>query len=344
MRKTLLSVILMLSLATMVASGTLANLSDIEASHNNYVETGSFDIKVAKADENWNGSDFRDDQPLGAGLEPIFNISCAKICNTYCAYLLLWNSGQYEQLVDGIASLQIKLTGDTANIADTTTLRILFDIDGDNDLEEVAFTSLQSLNLSPVTLGLLPSEAIRRLQLEIHPKFGPCETIKPFELAFRVDFRLTQMGDASFSDIESSTAYLKSCVYHGCTPGFWQGGNGKKLWNAVNDPDWTAAGGQGSNPFIWTTLFNDFFTPHPNLAGLTMMDLVGTGGGSDPVQKAARDLVAAYLNAAFGTVMNYPLSTGELANLWTAAVNTGTPTFGDLHDLLNDYNNLGSPF
>lgn len=334
----------MMSLVTMVVGGTFANFSDIDTSYGNYAETGSFDIKVAKADESWSGSDFRDDQPLGAGLEPVFYIGCAEICETYAAYELLWNSGEYEQQVNALAHLQIRLTEDSADIADTTTLRVLYDTDGDDVPEERAFTTLQALNLSPVTLGLLPADGIRRLMLEIHPKFGPGETITSFEIAFNIDFWLTQSGDASFSDIESSTAYLKSCAYHGCTPGFWQGGDGSKLWNAVDDPDWTGAGGQGSNPFIHTTLFNSFFTPHPDLAGLTMMDLVGTGGGPNPVRKAARSLVAAYLNASFGIMMNYPLTPGELSSLWTAAVNTGTPTFSDLHTMLDGYNNLGSPF
>jgi hypothetical protein len=47
-----------------------------------------------------------------------------------------------------------------------------------------------------------------------------------------------------------------------------------------------------------------------------MMDLVGTGGGSDDAQKAARDVVAAYLNASFG--MNYPFTTADQC-MWADA-------------------------
>lgn len=90
----------------------------------------------------------------------------------------------------------------------------------------------------------------------------------------------------------------------GCTPGFWQGGSdggqagGKWLWDKEGngeDVDWIASGGAGLNPYIWTTLFNDFFEPYGGLDGFDMMTLVGNGGGSDDFQKAARDLVAAYL-------------------------------------------------
>lgn len=129
----------------------------------------------------------------------------------------------------------------------------------------------------------------------------------------------------------------------GCTPGFW--GNspvGTALWNAVNDPDWSAAGLLGTNPYIHTTLFNSFFTPHPNLAGLTMLDLVSTGGGPDPVRKAARSLVAAYLNAsAYGSA--YAYTTAQLSSMWANTVaNPGkdNKAFLDLHEQLDAANNF----
>lgn len=127
----------------------------------------------------------------------------------------------------------------------------------------------------------------------------------------------------------------------GCTPGFWQGGSdggqagGQWLWNDVNDPQWGLSGGEGTNPFIWTTAFNSFFTPHANLAGLTMMDLVNTGGTSDDVRKAARSLVAAYLNASWGVA--YAYTTTELHTMWNAAVVSGE--FLALHIDLDGANN-----
>lgn len=123
----------------------------------------------------------------------------------------------------------------------------------------------------------------------------------------------------------------------GCTPGFWSGGFGSQLWNTANDPDWSFYGGDGTNPFTQSTLFNSFFTAHPNLNGLTMLQIVGTGGGSDPVRKAARDVVAAYLNAAWG--LDYPFTTSEVASMWTDAVANGT--FAELHNILAPANQLG---
>jgi hypothetical protein len=127
----------------------------------------------------------------------------------------------------------------------------------------------------------------------------------------------------------------------GCTPGFWQGGNdfetagGKWLWNDLPDPEWPLSGGMGTNPYKWETQFNSFFTPYGALSSFDMMTLVGTGGGSDDFQKAARDLVAAYLNASWG--MAYAYTTAELETMWTNTVNTGD--FMTLHLLLDAANN-----
>ena len=155
-------------------------------------------------------------------------------------------------------------------------------------------------------------------------------------------------GDTFVDTIELSLDYPNGTASHiwvnvpfeGCTPGFWQGGNdfgtagGKWLWNEILDPQWVASGGAGFNPYIWTTLFNDFFAPYGGLAGFDMMDLVGTGGGPDDFQKAARMLVAAYLNSSWG--MNYPYTTAELKDMWADAVTSGD--FASLHNTLGTAN------
>jgi hypothetical protein len=124
----------------------------------------------------------------------------------------------------------------------------------------------------------------------------------------------------------------------GCTPGAWRGGNGDFRWDIASDPDWNPPGG---NPFYHDTLFNDYFAPWGSLGGKTMWDLVKQGGGPDPARKAARSLVAAYLNASHGDV-DYPLTTAELEALWNDAVAGGT--FLDLHLQLDQLNNLGCQF
>jgi hypothetical protein len=134
--------------------------------------------------------------------------------------------------------------------------------------------------------------------------------------------------------------FINTPPSEGCTPGFWQGGFGSTLWDIVDDPDWTANGGAGTNPFKHDTLFNSFFDARSELDGLRMIDIIGTGGGNNPVRKASRDVVAAYLNSAFG--LDYPFSTGQIDDFWSAAVlDGGMPAFKGLHDLLAPANQLG---
>ena len=127
----------------------------------------------------------------------------------------------------------------------------------------------------------------------------------------------------------------------GCTPGFWQGrNNGSQLWNTQPDAEWTANGGTGAPPFVHGTQFNSFFTSHAALSGMTMMDLVGSGGGKVNAQKAARSLVAAYLNTAAGLNTGYTLPV--LAARWTAAVAGGDAALLALHTELDAANNAGT--
>ena len=111
------------------------------------------------------------------------------------------------------------------------------------------------------------------------------------------------------------------------------------LWNQENDPDWTGHGGQGTNPYRHSTLFNTYFTPVSTLNGLTMFDLVGNGGGNAPARKAARDVVTAYLNASFGLV--YPYTPSQVSALWASAV--ANNSFDALHTLLTTANQGSCP-
>lgn len=123
----------------------------------------------------------------------------------------------------------------------------------------------------------------------------------------------------------------------GCTPGFWQGGAGMVLWDEIDDLQWTYG---GSNPFVHTTLFNTFFnvTTDARLNGFTMYDLVSSGGGSDWAVKAARDMVAAYLNESAFPV-DYPASSlADLVTMWYNAVSGGDATLSAFHTLVGDWN------
>ena len=147
--------------------------------------------------------------------------------------------------------------------------------------------------------------------------------------------------------------------FEGCTPGFWQGGpdkpdakaGGALLWDGDDtlpwegpflppphvDAQWTASGGQDGNPYIHITDFDGFFGGTAS-GGLAMFELVDTGGGPENWRKAARSLVAAYLNASWG--MNYPYSTDQLAGFWADAVADGSDAaFLALHTKLDAANN-----
>jgi len=128
----------------------------------------------------------------------------------------------------------------------------------------------------------------------------------------------------------------------GCTPGFWQGGAGSIQWNVVNDPDWTGA---GTNPFIHTTLFNSFFstTTDARLNGLTMFDLVSTGGTSDSARRAARDMVAAYLNETAFPASFPATSLADLTAAWYAAVSGGDAALDAFHTLVSGWNDPEDP-
>lgn len=125
---------------------------------------------------------------------------------------------------------------------------------------------------------------------------------------------------------------------NGCTPGFWQGGAGSKLWNVANDPDWT---GVSPQPYTQSTLFNSFFNngpTDPRLNGLTMLDLVGSGGTSDSARRAARDMVAAYLNESAFPGSFPATSLADLASMWYAAVTGGDAALDAFHNLVGSWN------
>jgi hypothetical protein len=137
---------------------------------------------------------------------------------------------------------------------------------------------------------------------------------------------------------ESLSHTFVNIPMQGCTPGFWQGGGdavevgGKYYWNELTDPDWA---GENSQPFYW-------YTPFCSKFGCgSYSDPIGDGDmwyfinsemhvAQDDFHKAARSLVAAYLNASWG--MNYPYDTVALENMWSTAI-TAYPNTDALHAL-----------
>jgi energy-coupling factor transporter ATP-binding protein EcfA2 len=119
------------------------------------------------------------------------------------------------------------------------------------------------------------------------------ETAAPTDYTGDLDRIETVSLTLSNPDAVISEPWVNERLGEGCTPGFWQGGNGSQLWNVSNDSDWTPS---GENPFYHETDFNDVFDPDATFDA-EMFDLVSTGGGESNERKAMRSLVAAYLNA-----------------------------------------------
>jgi len=169
---------------------------------------------------------------------------------------------------------------------------------------------------------------------------GPYSTCGDFTVDNTATVTAEDSGDTD-SDSESILVHVVGCG-GGCTPGFWQGGVGVTLWNTTPDPDWTSHGGAGTNPFKTTDKFNSFFLPTGNntVDNMTMLQIVGTGGTNVWARKAARDLIAAYLNSSFGT-LNYPYTTTTILADWATAVAGGNAGFQAFHDKYSVANQLG---
>ena len=202
---------------------------------------------------------------------------------------------------------------------------IYADINGNSTFDPTEPNDVTDANGAYLISGLTPGSYTFR---EVGQTDWTCTYPNPCEWAVTLTSRQADTGN-DFGNFKPSGA--------GCTPGFWQGGFGSQLWDTVNDPDWTAEGGVGTNPFIQTTLFNSYFTPVASLNGESMLDIVGIGGGSSPARKAARDVVAATLNASFG--IDYGYTPQEIADMWTDAVTNNT--FKALHDFLAPLNERG---
>jgi hypothetical protein len=139
-----------------------------------------------------------------------------------------------------------------------------------------------------------------------------------------------------------------------CTPGYWQGGAGSQRWNVANDPGW---GGFHAQPYTHASAFfgrtNPYTSPFsrnriptadiPN--SMTMFDIVSTGGSSNSAQRAARSVIAAYLNASSKQEgAGYPLTSAVIVSRWNTAANISNAAQRDaaldaLHLELDAHNN-----
>ncbi len=178
---------------------------------------------------------------------------------------------------------------------------------------------------------------------------GSCNFTADYTIAFDDPSPLVNVVTVHYhpdgfpNDITDDDDHSVQIPIQGCTPGFWQGGAGAPLWDQPDDEDWTGA---DTNPFVHTTLFNTFFngTTDSRLAGQTMYQIVSNDGGSaNSAEKAARDMVAAYLNeSAFPS--DFPAdSLPDLVNDWYAAVAGGDAGLDAFHVIVSGWNSPQSP-
>lgn len=232
--KIVLALITILALASATVGDTFASFCDSETSFDNYIETGSLDLLVAEACDDWEGSDYRHDLPWGTGLEPCFWVPEVEVveCQTYTSYLLLWNAG----CLDGTAYLHLKdISANPDTLPYKTDVTISYDVDGDENLELIKSGTLASLTCTYWELGPLPAEEIRRLSIELH--FFPSEP-DDLCLTFNTIFGLVQ-AEGSFSDTEECSGFFgDACSESGGTPGFWSGPGAVNLYGKDKIVGW----------------------------------------------------------------------------------------------------------
>ncbi|MFV9673589.1 MAG: hypothetical protein ACNYZH_10215, partial [Acidimicrobiia bacterium] len=122
-------------------------------------------------------------------------------------------------------------------------------------------------------------------------------------------------NDTFSTGISSWTIVFDIPCDEGLTPGFWQGGAGLPLWDEPADQLAIDVGlalfseGYGSgDPFYAGALYDDMFD---EVDGRTLLEIVGSGGGSDFENKAKRDMIAALLNSV-DVEVNYPYSVATI--------------------------------
>ena len=206
-------------------------------------------------------------------------------------------------------------------------------------------TSDDQVVFGPITLG--PGETASYSGSYIPAGGGPSED------------KVTVTGSGVLSKVAVSDTDTATCIVpnQGCTPGFWQGGNGSQLWDetctqqgigndctSTTDANWAFHCG-GGNDFFHDRLFNSFFAvPSPNKTDSFTMLEVAMNVVKSPIGKAARDVVACYLSADCNGGANglpaFPFA-GEpekCAALWQDAVD-GTISFQDVSTVLDGINN-----
>jgi hypothetical protein len=299
-KQKIIATIVILGLLLTTVERTFAGLSDTETGSENFFETGSLDLKVAKVNSFWEGASFRDDQPYGSGLEPAFNETAARPGTYYESRYLLWNSGN----INGEVYLRIRVDHDPENVASRSCLTAWYDASGDKieNASEIVNGTLAALSNAPVNLGALPAAEIRRLRLTLCPlqpndlNDPGCDPT-PFTLDFKTEFQLVQANARGFTDTEVSGSHLVGAVCErGGSDEFWRGQDALRQYGKCLIVSEFHDIVRHSNWFVDVHLTGDDEADYHTM----VVFLTDTGGGnsySEVVTRLRREYLATRLNA-----------------------------------------------
>ncbi len=236
---------------------------------------------------------------------------------------------------------------DTATVGETITYSFTINNTSSSDSPNLTLASVSDSVLGDLTGA---ANTCATLASGASCNFTVDYTIQPSDPNPLVNVVTVHYNPVGFpNDITATDDCTVHIPVEGCTPGFWQGGAGLALWNQPNDPQWP---NDATQPFYAGTLFNSFFNQviSSTLSGLTMLDIVGSGGTSDWVLKAARDLVAAYLNESAFPAQFPAASLASLATSWYNALTvynssggTDTSALEAFHNLVSGWNSPPPP-
>ena len=203
-------------MVSLTTGGTLATFSDTEAIYDNYIETGSLDLKVND----------QDDLPWGKGVKPVVKVPHAVVCTEYEGTVSVWNIGE----MDAIAFLIIK------NLVDPDGLSAVMDAEIWYDGSLVASGTLHELAGEQIELGWLPAENFRYVTIVLHATAG-----SPGDyLGWDVQFVLIQDGGV-FSDTEVSLGnFFQLADCQSGTRGFWSQWDSHNTYTKAEIDGWLA--------------------------------------------------------------------------------------------------------
>jgi predicted ribosomally synthesized peptide with SipW-like signal peptide len=295
----ILALVVVLAAGIPLIGGTFATWSDSETMEGNYIETGSLDLMIAKCEADWqNPGMFNDDEPWGLGLDPCFSIPEVALNSVYSAYLLLWNAG----CVDGVAYLHLQGLPEDNSLALSTTLQVWYDHDADpaTPVELVATGLLADLGCQEIELGLLETDQMRQLKLELITAPTPASGSLSFSIYFEL-IQLELIGPTyGWADTEHSQNALNTLIELGGSPGFWGGPGALNLYGKGEIVGWFTTIVGSSKWFTDVTLTGDVDDDYATMQGIL------SNSGANKYKGMVRQFRAQYLATRLNTMPDPP--------------------------------------